>query len=302
MRGRLLAVEDLRDEDVSQILRRAREHQLNRCRLGGSRQVDVPVVGLAFFQTSLRTRVGFASACARLGWSSVCVTEQRQSATSMAESIEDSLRVLAGQSDVVVTRLPAPISVAAAAVSSSPLINAGDGGLTCQHPTQALIDLFTIEAECGPLEDLRVLVCGDLRGRSARSLFSVLTRFPPASLAFISTPALYDSSAAMELWLSRASEWSTDRDLSAFNVVYVTGIPHQAIPEDVRDTLRITMPVMSRLRDDAVVLSPMPVIDEIDAEARLDRRMRFYRQSDNGLPVRMAILEWAIAGINSGPF
>ena len=294
MAAHLLGIDSLANEDIDAILRDAKQIWAQGCRTRSPRD-GAPVVGLSFLQTSLRTRVGFTSACARLGWPSVEVLEVRHSESSMAESAQDTLRVLAGMVDVLIARVPQPIAGLAGLAGLVPdvaLINAGDQGLDAEHPTQALIDLMTMESERGPLRSLHVAICGDLRARATRSLLKALDRRPPACLSYISTPALHDTPAAMTVLKQTAAERSLDDDLGDVDVLYVTGIGHLAIPEDVRDTLRVTAPAMSRMSRDAIVLSPMPVIDEIDAEARRDPRMRFFRQSDYGLAVRMAVLNW----------
>lgn len=283
----LFSIDDLNESEIDAILVRARKWRETR-QGAPSTGHSSKVVGLLFLQTSLRTRLGFATASARLGWQSVSVLEQRASEVSMAESIEDTLRVAAGMVDLLVTRLPVPIGSVASS-SPVPVISGGDAGPFAEHPTQALIDLFAIENERGDIRNLHIAICGDLRMRSARSLIKLLHRRRPKRLSLISVPALMDPAYAVNT--DPILTQCTLKEASNVDVLYVTGIPHQAIPEDVRDTLRVTHEVMQSLPKNAVVLSPLPVIDEIDAPARQDARIRMFEQSDGSVFVRMAILE-----------
>lgn len=241
------------------------------------------LLGLMFTEPSLRTRVGFASAAARLGWQSVDVFQARSSDRSMPESIHDTLRTLAGFVDVVVARTDQPAALLASA-AVVPIVNGGDGGPSPEHPSQALVDVFAMEQELGPVRDLRIAVCGDLRMRAVRSLLRLLTLREAAHVSVISVPELADTAEASGL------EQRTLSEIDDVDVLYVAGIPHRAIPEDTRDELRVTPAALQCLPADSIVLSPMPVIDEIDADARHDPRVRMFAQSDRGVFVRMSLL------------
>lgn len=277
----LLTIDDLSDTEVGRILHRAQCIRDGQAR-GSS--VSARLVGLAFLQASLRTRFGFEVACKKLGWQTV-VAQERRSADSILESVEDTVRVVAGMVDLVVARLPQPIASVMTDMPI-PLINGGDAGASAEHPTQALIDVFAIQAELGDVSRLHVAVCGDMRFRTTRSILRLLQRRPPARLSVITVPDLVDRASAV-----RPEQRRTLGEVSDVDVLYVTGIPHQAIPEDVRDTLRVTANTMLELPAHAIVLSPLPVIDEIDQAARRDPRVKMFSQSDTGVFVRMAILE-----------
>ena len=212
----------------------------------------------------------------------------------MPESAQDTVRVVAGMTDFLVCRAP----VAAVDVARDlpvPLINGGDEGPTAEHPTQALIDLFAIMSTFGPVNSLHVAICGDLRSRATRSFRRLLERRPPATVTLISAPALCDLARPEDAHRILTFTSSEAQDLPWIDVLYVAGIPHQAIPENIRDTLRVTPAALSRLKPDGVILSPLPVIDEIDANARGDARCRMFTQSDNAVFVRAAVLEWIAA-------
>jgi aspartate carbamoyltransferase catalytic subunit len=238
-----------------------------------------------FFEESLRTRVGFASAAARLDWSVVVVDGLRLGATSMAESWEDTLRTLSGLVDVVITRPGMPLERSTVETHSRiPIINGGDRGSTAEHPSQALIDAFAIERLKGPIESLTVAVVGDLRMRAARSLLRLLERRRPAALVAITDDDFLGPHAVN---VERREPWRLDD----VDVLYVVGMPHESLPLERRERLLVGEDALASLPADAVVLSPLPVIDEIAPAARHDRRIRIFDQSDWSVPVRVAILE-----------
>lgn len=285
----LLSIDDLSDAEIDRILERASEFE----RDGSSPSGESRIVGLLFGQTSLRTRVGFAAAAARLGWQSIDILERRHDSTSMIESWADTLRTLAGYLDLLVARPGDHLDRNLLADSLPiPYISGGSTGPQAEHPSQALIDLHAIESELGPIRDLRVAICGDIRMRAVRSLLKLFTRRTPQAVALITVPALQGrSSTSAEA--GYAIMQRTLAELGGIDVLYVAGIPHQAIPEGVRDTLRVTEQTLASLPRESIVLSPLPMIDEIGEEARKDPRVRMFEQSDRALFVRMALLEHA---------
>lgn len=291
----LLSIDDLTDEQIDRILLRAAAHHAGEV---PSPVLPRPVVaGLLFGQTSLRTRVGYAAAAARLGWHAVDIPGRRHDPTAMLESWADTLRTLAGYLDVLVARPGEELSKGVLERNLSiPYVNGGGTGPDAEHPTQALVDLSAMQHELGQVCDLTIAVCGDLRMRAARSLLRLLARRPPRRLVVATAPPM---NAPLPPELHAITEHRPLADLGGPDVLYVIGMPHMAVPEDVRDTLRVTDRVVQALPDHAVVLSPLPVIDEIDAEAREDHRVRMFQQSDRALAVRMATLEmvwgpWAV--------
>lgn len=252
-------------------------------------------IGLVFLDTSLRTRTGFAAAAARLGATAIEVVSTRGNAVSMPESWPDTVRTVAGYCDVLVARVahawadqPVPRGVRV------PVVNAGDTGPRAEHPTQALVDVFAIEQLVGPVPDLRVALCGDLRMRAARSLLTLLDREPPHDLVLVTDPALEVGLELPEGVVRRARRSRLD-DLEDVDVLYVVGMPHLALPEDDRTRLRVTRRHLDGLSERGVVLCPLPVIDEMEREVLDDPRMRAFEQSDLALWIRIAVLEWLLA-------
>jgi aspartate carbamoyltransferase catalytic subunit len=274
-------VDDLGTEQIRHILSRA-----TALRAGApSKLPRPPLVGLLFLEDSLRTRVGFAAATARLGGQSIDVVERRGNAAAVPEGWADTLRVVSGYVDLVVARPGRPLDVAQLRpMLVSSFLNGGDAGRHGEHPSQALIDLYAIEQARGPVSELTVAVCGDLRMRAVRSLLRLFARFPPRRLVAITDPHLAGDE---ELPAEQRKPW----DVDDVDVLYVAGIPHGALDEPGRARLRVDRKALAALPPGAVVLSPMPVIDEIASNARDDPRIGMFEQSDDALFVRMALIE-----------
>ncbi len=277
----IVGVHDLGTDEIRLILSRATD-----LRAGAATRLSrPPLVGLLFLETSLRTRIGFAAAAARLGGQSIDIAERRGNAVAIPEGWADTLRVVSGNVDLVVARPGRPLEAAQLRpLLVSGFLNGGDAGPCGEHPSQALIDLYAIEQARGPVAQLTVAICGDLRMRAVRSLVRLFARFPPRRLVAISDPRLGDGADGI-------AEHRAPWDVDDVDVLYVAGMPHGALDEPGRARLRVDRKALAALPSGAVVLSPMPVIDEIATTARSDPRIRMFQQSDDALFVRMALIE-----------
>lgn len=290
----LLSVDDLTTGEVAAVLARAEELRSGDRRPRGT---DPLLIGLLFASASLRTRVGFHAAVASLGGQAVDVGELRWSPEmSAAESFEDTLRTVSGITDLVVARTPfAQTRELLEPNLVGPLINAGDAS---EHPTQALIDLFGIELERGPIGDLDIGICGDLGMRAVQSLVRLLERFPPRSLALMAPEGRDALSFDLPPELSARCDRRSIADFSDVDVVYLAGLPAQGkavdLDNDARRAFALTPERCAALRQEAVVVSPLPVIDEIDDSCRSDPRVRLWAPSDASVAVRAAVLELAL--------
>lgn len=285
----LLAPGDLTDEEVRWVLARSEAHLARPLPAGPPFRA-----GLVFLSSSLRTRVGFAVAVARLGGVPVEVGGPRaDEAMTRAESFSDTVRAVTGMVDVAVVRTPERLcrdEVARAAVA--PLVNGGDGA---EHPTQALVDLATIERERGPIGSLSVGLCGDMGSRSARSFVQLLDRFPPRQLVVMAPEGRADPGVRLGRRLEGRSVRRAPSEVDDLDVLSMVGLAEGRGDTRLDDRARAPFVLTGdRVRDlpaDAVVLSPMPVIDEVAPEARADPRVRMFAQSDAAVAVRMAVLE-----------
>lgn len=261
-------------------------------------------VGLLFFTSSLRTRLGFTVAALRIGANAIHLNEVRYSPEmSDGESFEDTLRTASGMLDAIVVRTPIPLDRRAVERwARCPVINAGDGGN--EHPTQALIDLFAMTELRGPIEQLHVAIVGDARMRSVRSLVALMRRFCPDRLTIVSPVERSWNGPAIASPLAERLTYSDEIDLTDVDVVYMAGLAPggggELMLAQRRADFALTATSLSALPSTSIVISPMPIIDEISAEARLDSRIMMFEESDISVAMRMAVLEFILAQRDRG--
>ncbi|HYG98527.1 MAG TPA: aspartate carbamoyltransferase [Terriglobales bacterium] len=263
---------------------------------GGTLDYQNRILATLFYEPSTRTRFSFEAAMHRLG-GRVLSTEQARAFSSEVEGehLEDTIRIISGYSDVIVLR-PAEVGGArrAAEVSQVPVINAGEGH-GGQHPTQALLDLYTIYRE-RPLPGLSVAFIGELdKGRTARSLAYLLAKFDRVKIYFVAPEQLQIKPDILQ-YLERHNvryELTSDIEkvIPEVDVIYQTRIRPES-GTGIRDRLRysIDSTVLQRMRDDAIILHPLPRTVELDKTVDDDPRALYFRQATNGLYVRMALL------------
>ena len=263
------------------------------------------IMATLFYEPSTRTRLSFESAMLRLG-GAVIGTESAHhfSSAYKGETLEDTIRMVSGYADVIVLRHDqAGAATRAAAVAEVPVINAGDG--PGEHPTQALLDLYTIAKERGRVEGAHVAFCGDLRfGRTVRSLTRLLLLYPDVRFSFVAPEVVQIGADIREQLDAAAARYSVTEQLedviSDVDVVYQTRIQKErfAEPEEfenARSAIRVDADLMRRLPRSAIVMHPLPRVDEIDPQVDSDPRAAYFRQARNGVAVRMALLDEVLA-------
>lgn len=292
----LLEPGDLEDEEIEFVLQRSQELSAGaRPRASGSQRT----MALLFLASSLRTRLGFAAAGARLGLIPIDIAELRwEPGMSHPESFGDTVRVVSSMVDVVVGRTPFELDRGELAREcQTHYVNGGDGWN--HHPTQALIDLFAIESACGPIDELHIAIMGDLRMHVSRSLVDVLERRVPRRLSLISPPGRSDLGFNIRDPLASRTTRSTSSDLAGVDAVYLAGLPEgtggDALDRQQRRRYAVDAHALSQLSPSARVFCPLPAIDEIDPDVRRSPSVFAYRQAELGLYVRMAILEMLLA-------
>jgi aspartate carbamoyltransferase catalytic subunit len=249
--------------------------------------------------------LSFESAMLRLG-GSVIGTEAAHAFSSAikGETLEDTVRMVSTYADLIVLRHDqAGAAARAATVASVPVVNAGDG--PGEHPTQALLDLYTIERELGHVEGVRVAFCGDLRfGRTARSLALLLALYPGVRLAFVAPAVIQVGGDILERLEARGVECRLAEQLTDVlddvDVVYQTRVQKERFTdpleyEQARTAIRIDGAIMRQLPATAIVMHPLPRVDEIAPEVDADPRAAYFRQAANGVAIRMALLEMLLA-------
>jgi len=251
-----------------------------------------------FYEPSTRTSSSFTSAMERLGGSVIPINEVKYSSVSKGESLPDTVRTLECYADVIVLRHPEVGSAAIAAKAAhKPVINAGDG--IGEHPTQALLDAFTIREEIGHLDGLTVTLLGDLKhGRTVHSLARLLSlykvRLNYVAPDILRMPAeLVDELKAKRL---EQAEYNTlDKPLPETDVLYVTRVQKErfadeATYESVKGAYVIDPAIMRAAKQRMIVMHPLPRVGEIAPEFDDDPRAAYFRQMEYGLYIRMALL------------
>lgn len=257
-----------------------------------------------FYEPSTRTRFSFESAMLRLG-GQVISTENAGEFSSAAkgETLEDTIRIVNHYADVIVLRHPIRgASARAARVSDIPVINAGDGA--GQHPTQALIDLFTIEKELGDIDGLHIAFVGDLKnGRTVRSLIYLLGKYKHISVTLVSPKALRIGDDLKEYMnrhgVSCTEEERWDRALKTADVVYQTRIQKERFGS-LKEYMKfkgeyiLTLKEVAKMKRKAIIMHPLPRIDEIAVEVDASPKAAYFRQAKHGVAVRMALLKFLL--------
>ncbi len=252
-----------------------------------------------FYEPSTRTSSSFAAAMQRLGGSVISINDVHYSSVSKGETLEDTVQTLGQYADVIVLRHPeVGAAKRAAAVSNVPVINAGDG--VGEHPTQALLDLFTILAEKGTIDGLTITLLGDLKnGRTVHSLAKLLNHYnvqlrfvAPASLAF-------PDDLAAELTNQPEVSETLDDFVGETDILYVTRVQKERFASEdeyssVKDSYVIDTNTLAKMKKDAAILHPLPRVNEIHPDVDSDPRAAYFRQMQNGLFVRMALIDMLI--------
>ena len=294
----ILRTEWLSDEEVGLVLSTAARYERVLADGGRLRTMDGLILATLFFEPSTRTRLSFEAAMLRLGGQVITVADPKTSSAAKGESLADSIRTVEGYADVIAIRHPQRGSAQEAADAASiPVINAGDG--TGQHPTQALLDIYTIQKEKGTLEGLTVTLAGDLKnGRTVHSLVHLLVRFG-ARLQFVAPAGLEMPPEITAELRANGATVSESADLAAAlrtsDVVYVTRIQRERFEdpaeyERVRGSYVLDMALVEQARPGLTVMHPLPRVDEIAPEVDCYPGAAYFRQVANGVPIRMALL------------
>ena len=268
-----------------------------------SNMMEGKILALLFFEPSTRTRMSFETAMKRLGGSVINLGPAEGSSISKGESLADTVRVVAGYSDALVIRHPKEGSARLASqFSPVPVINAGDGA--GHHPTQTLLDLYTIKKE-SRLESLSIALVGDLKyGRTVHSLAYALSLYG-ADITLVSPPSLRMPEPIRSDLASKGTLLREACDLGEVvnnvDVLYMTRIQRERFPDPVEykkvaSSYRITPEFLSGARENLIIMHPLPRVDEISPAVDQTAHARYFQQSFYGVPVRMALLKMLIAG------
>jgi aspartate carbamoyltransferase catalytic subunit len=292
----LITADQLSREDIEAVLDRAADFEADPA---AARDLHpAKQLALCFFEPSTRTKMSFDAAMKRLGGQTVDMGPVDSSSVKKGESLADTVRVIEGYADALVLRHP---SEGAAKMATEfvdvPLVNAGDGA--GQHPSQTLLDLYTIRENQG-LDDLTIGIMGDLKyGRTVHSLASALTNFD-ASQHFISPESLQLPRSVRYDLHEEGAQVREHTDLEAIlpelDVLYVTRIQRERFPDEneyhaVAGEYQIDRETLSTAKDDLTVMHPLPRVDEIAPDIDDTTHATYFEQAHNGVPVRMALLD-----------
>jgi aspartate carbamoyltransferase catalytic subunit len=264
------------------------------------------IMASLFFAPSTRTRLSFESAMYRLGGHVISMENASESSSSTkGETIEDTIRIVDDYADVIVLR-HAEVGTAAraAAVSEVPIINGGDG--IGQHPTQAFLDLYTIQRQIGRTDDFHIAFVGNLAYyRAARSLAYLLGKYNNVKMTFVSGPELAMKDDVKEYLKENNVQFDETEDLEGTmqvaDVVYQTRMAEEWIPdhdqyEKLRGKYIITRPMTDHMKDGAILIHPLPRAGEIAPEVDDSPHAVYFKQAAYGVLVRMALLKTLLSG------
>jgi aspartate carbamoyltransferase catalytic subunit len=267
-------------------------------RVGSTDLLKGHVLAVVFYEPSTRTSSSFIAAMSRLGGSVIPINEVRYSSVTKGESLPDTIRTLESYADVIVLRHPdVGASQVAAEYAHKPIINAGDG--VGEHPTQALLDLYTIRSELGQIDGLHVAMVGDLRyGRTVHSLARLLCQYD-VQMTFVSPELLRMPLDVMNEVKNHGRPVQETYDvhdvIANADVLYVTRVQRerfadQAQYESVKDYYVITPELMEEAKERMIIMHPLPRVNEISYALDTDPRAAYFRQMENGMYIRMALL------------
>lgn len=295
----ILSVDQFDREKLGYIFGRAGEMREMVNRVHGVDLLKGRVLACLFYEPSTRTSASFIAAMERLGGSVIPITQGVQfSSVSKGETLADTVRTLEQYADVIVLRHPEIGSAQLAAdYATRPVINAGDGA--GEHPTQALLDLFTIREELGRVDGLKIAMVGDLRnGRTVHSLTRLLMQYE-VSLRFVSPEILRLPMTLMNQVIDAGINVRETHDVADViknaDVLYVTRVQKERFSdlaqyEEVKDHYEITPELMAQAKPKMIVMHPLPRVGEIHYAVDADPRAAYFRQVKNGMYIRMALL------------
>ncbi len=298
----ILSARDFTREEIDFIIEIGKKMANNKY----SKLLDDKIMAALFFEPSTRTRLSFESAMLRLGGKVIGFQTRDVSSVKKGESIADTIRTVENYSDVIVIRHPLEgVARMAAKFSSIPIINGGSG--SAEHPTQALLDLFTIKEECGTIDGLNIGLCGDLKyGRTVHSLAYLFSNYN-INLYFISPASL-----KMRF---RITDWLRDKKmkfketekfkeiLPILDILYMTRIQEERFLEaeeyeKVKDVYVLTKKDLDNTKENFRLMHPLPRVGEISPDIDKSPKAIYFKQMKYGLYLRMALLALVLKGNN----
>jgi aspartate carbamoyltransferase catalytic subunit len=299
----IVSIDDVETEDFYEIFKRA---SIFKRAVKEGKILDLmkgKIMATFFFEPSTRTRLSFESAMNRLGGSVISVSEAKSSSAAKGETIADTIRMASSYSDIVVMRHPMEGAARLASeFSTVPVLNGGDG--SGQHPTQTLLDLFTIWEKYGRIENLEISMIGDLKyGRTVHSLIKALSRFNN-TINLVSPEILRMPEHFLSSIKSRSKirpDSSLESVLGTTDVFYVTRIQKERFV-DLNDYQKVigsysfNQDLVERMKESSIIMHPLPRVDEIDPKIDSNKRAYYFIEAANGVFLRMALIDIILRG------
>jgi aspartate carbamoyltransferase catalytic subunit len=291
----IISIQDFTKEEINHILKTSQT--MEPITKAGTNSLKGKILATLFFEPSTRTRLSFEAAMQKLGGTTIGFNDVDTSSTKKGETFVDTIRTVENYADVIALRHNLEgAAVVAKEYAKVPIINSGTGAQ--EHPTQALIDLYTIQKEKQQIDNLKIAIIGDLRyGRTVHSLARALTNFN-VELFLVSPDALRiqkDILKEIKTKMSVTEKQNVDEILPKIDVLYVTRIQRERFPDPteyakLKGAYRIDQKILKTAKKDMIILHPLPRVDEIAPEIDQTQHARYFQQVGNGLYVRMAIL------------
>ena len=293
----LVSISDLSDDDLNNVFLEA-DKMLDY--INSSKKLDImgsKILATLFYEPSTRTRLSFESAMQRLGGSTISMADSKTSSVSKGETLADTIRIIESYSDIIVIRHPLEgAAFLASKFSSKPVINAGDG--SGEHPTQTLVDLYTIKKELGEINNKKITIMGDLKyGRTVHSLLMALTRYN-VDVTLVSPENLRLSDYVyneLKNKLNITISDSLEKYINDTDVLYVTRLQKERFTDKneyskLIGSYRITAKETEKMKNNSIIMHPLPRVDEISPEVDSTDKAKYFKQASYGIPVRMALI------------
>lgn len=300
----IISIKDFSREEIDYILKIA--SRMEPIAKTGSDMLKGKILATLFFEPSTRTRLSFESAMHRLGGATIGFAEAEIASVKKGENLADTVRTVENYADIIALRHPLEGAARLAAeFAEVPIINAGSGAE--EHPTQALLDLYTIVKEKGRIDGLSIALMGDLRyGRTVHSLAYALSMYN-VKLYLVSPEILRMRKEVLKVLKEKKVEVveknRIEEIIGDLDVLYVTRIQKERFPDPaeyakVRGSYRIDLETLKNAKEDLVILHPLPRVDEIAPEVDSTPHARYFRQVWNGIIVRMALLALILGAVS----
>jgi aspartate carbamoyltransferase catalytic subunit len=298
----IVSIEDFSREEINYILKSS--HTMEHLAAKSSDMLKGKILATLFFEPSTRTRLSFEAAMLKLGGSTIGFAEAEIASVRKGENLADTIRTVENYADIIALRHPLEgAAKLAAEFSNVPVLNAGSGAE--EHPTQAFMDLYTVQKEKSKIDGLKIALVGDLRyGRTVHSLAYALSLYN-IKLYLISPESLrmrHEVIRAIKNKISIVEDTNLENIIPQIDVLYVTRIQKERFPDaaeyaKVKGAYRIDLKTLKNAKKDMIILHPLPRVDEIAAEVDGTPQACYFKQVWNGIVVRMTLLALVLGGV-----